>query len=167
MHLLDTDIISNFRKRKPHPNLLGWFSTVSPEDIAISVISIFEIEAGLSQLASFDPAKAAEIEAWLANFVLAGTFNILPVGVDVARLYGRMFVTAALKNFVLPDRSSKRPKSGADLILAATSIVHGATVVTANTEDFLRIHRKFPLPSIYHPFSGEWPLASDDELPTT
>jgi predicted nucleic acid-binding protein len=78
------------------------------------------------------------------------------VDTDVARLYARMFVTPSLKNFLLPDPKSKRPKSGVDLMLAATVIVHGATLVTVNRDDYLRVHAEFPLPSLYEPFAMEW-----------
>jgi predicted nucleic acid-binding protein len=156
LFLLDTDVVSNFRKRKPHPNLLDWFESVPPDEVAVSVMTAFEIQAGASLLRPTNPVKADEIEAWLDGFVLTGAFVLLPLDAEVARVYGRMFVTPSLKNFVMPDLRSKRPKSGVDLMLAATAIVHGTTVVTINKYDFLRIHEAFPLPSLYEPFSKEW-----------
>ncbi len=41
-------------------------------------------------------------------------------------------------------------------MLAATAIVQGATLVTVNGDDFLRIHAEFPLPSLYEPFAMKW-----------
>ena len=162
MYLLDTDVVSNFRKRKPHPRLLEWFESVPPDEVAVSVMTVFEIQAGASLLRSTNPAKADEIEDWLDGFVLTGSFVSLPLDTDVARLYARMFVSPSLKNFVLPDPKSKRPKSGADLMLAATAITRGATLVTVNGNDFLRIHAEFPLSAIYEPFAMNWLVGGSD-----
>lgn len=156
MYLLDTDVVSNFRKRKPHPNLLEWFQAVPPDEVAVSVMTAFEIQAGASLLRSTDPKKANDIEDWLEGFILTGNFRILPVDTETARLYARMFTAAPLKNFVLPDPRSRRPKSGVDLMIAATATVHDAALVTLNKHDFLSIHREFPIPSVYDPFAMEW-----------
>ncbi|MBK1836271.1 type II toxin-antitoxin system VapC family toxin [Azospirillum sp. YIM B02556] len=153
MYLLDTNIVSNFRKR-PHPNLVAWLDAISADEIAISAITVFEIQAGIDMVG--DRAKAKEIQVWLDGLVLSGQASIVAFDADVARVYAHLFTTAALKNFLLPDARNSRPKSGADLIIAATAIVHEAVVVTANTDDFLRIHEHFPLPGLYHPFAQEW-----------
>jgi toxin FitB len=162
VYLLDTNVVSNFRKRKPHPRLLEWFESVPQDQVAVSVMTAFEIQSGASLLRKTNPAKADEIEDWLDGFVLTGSFAILPIDADIARLYARMFVTPPLKNFVLADPKSKQPKSGADLMLAATAIVRGATLVTVNRDDFLRIHTVFPLPSLYEPFAMEWLVGGPD-----
>lgn len=164
MYLLDTDVVSNFRKRKPHPNLLDWFHSVSPDEVAVSVMTVFEIQSGASLLRTVDEAKANEIEGWLDGFILTGGFRILPFDTEVARLYAKMFVTPALKNFILPDSKNKRPKSGADLMIAATGISHGATIVTINKDDYLRIHAEFALPSLYDPFSMEMVVGASDPV---
>jgi hypothetical protein len=74
-----------------------------------------------------------------------------------------MFATPALRNFTLPSPASRRPKSGVDLMIAATAIVHGMTVVTADAGDFLRIHAAFPLPSLYEPFAKDWKLGGPEQ----
>lgn len=153
MYLLDTNIISNFRKR-PHPNLVAWLDGVSNDEIAVSAITIFEIQAGIAMVC--DRSKATEIQGWLDGLILSGQTSIVAFDAEVARIYAHMFTTPALKNFLLPDARNPKPKSGADLIIAATAIVHDAVVVTANTNDFLRIHDHFPLPGLYDPFAREW-----------
>ena len=158
MYLLDTDVVSNLRKRKPHPNLLAWLGAVPSVDIAASVMTVFEIQSGVGFVRATDPVKADEIEQWLDSFILTAGFQILFVDIDVARLYAKMFATPSLKNFVLPDMRSRRPKSGTDLMIAATAIVYGATVVTVNQGDFLRIHTEFGLPSLYEPFAMQWAI---------
>ncbi|WP_374370729.1 PIN domain-containing protein [Dongia sp.] len=157
MFLLDTDIVSNTRKAKPHPKLLGWLGTVPPDTLAISAMTVFELEAGISQLrAGGNAAKAEEISLWLDGLIASGSLPVLPIDHQVARLYGRMFATPGLKNFLWSAPESKQPKSGGDLILSATAIVHGAVIATNNARDFLAIHLHFPLPGIYLPFSDEW-----------
>jgi len=158
VYLLDTDVVSNFRRLKPHPNLLAWFGSVPISDVAISVMTVFEIQSGVALVRTRSPAKADEIERWLDSVVLTAGFQILGVNIDIARLYARMFSTPSLKNFVMPDARSGRPKSGTDLVIAATAIVHGATVVTVDKHDFLRVHGEFALPSLYEPFAMEWSI---------
>lgn len=158
--ILDTDIVSNFRRRHPNPNLTTWIESIPPEDLAISVMTIFEIQTGAFLVRRTNRAKADDIEQWLEGFVLTAGFGILAVDAAIARLYARMFVTPSLMNFLLPDQRSQRPKSGADLVIAATAIAHGATIVTGNTADFLRIHALFPLPSLYDPLRNRWSIAA-------
>lgn len=162
MYLLGTDIVSNFRKSRPHPNLLDWMGRIADEEVAVSVMTVFEIQSGAHLVRAAAPAKAAEIEAWLDGFVLAGGFAILPLGTEAARLYAAMFVTPSLKSFLLPHPRSKAPKSGVDLIIAAIAIVGDACVVTTNTADYLRIHREFPLPGLYDPLAGSWFVTPPD-----
>jgi len=156
VYLFDTDVISHFRKIKPHPSLIQWYEGLPPDEVAISVMTIFEIQTGVSALRTRNPEKAQSIEAWLDALVLSGGFKILPIDTRIARTYGRMFATPSLKGFLLPDPMSPRPKSGADLVIAATAIAHGAILVTGNASDFLRIHAEFPVPGLYEPFQGRW-----------
>jgi predicted nucleic acid-binding protein len=157
MFLLDTVVVSNLRKPKPHPNLLEWFKTIDPDLVAISAITVFEVKIGILRIAAAgDEQVARDIQGWLDELLEVGRVQILPIDTDVALKYAEMFETSALKNFLFPDPNSKTPKSGADLIIASTAIVHGASVITVNAKHFLDIHRLFPLPGLYQPFSGEW-----------
>jgi hypothetical protein len=70
-----------------------------------------------------------------------------------------MFATPALRDFILPDPRMAKPKSGADLMIAATATVHAAAVATNNVADCAAIHRHFPLSGVYKPFTDEWVLA--------
>jgi len=72
------------------------------------------------------------------------------------RVYARMFADPAMKTFVFPDARSKQPKSGVDLILAATAIQHGLVVATGNVQHFRRIHARYELPGLYNPLLDEW-----------
>jgi predicted nucleic acid-binding protein len=157
MFLLDTVVVSNLRKPKPHPNLLDWLNAIDPELVALSAITVFEVKIGILRIAAAGHDRAArDIQAWLDELLEVGRVQILPIDTDVALQYAELFEAPALKNFLLPNPNSKTPKSGADLIIASTAIVHEATVVTVNAKHFLEIHGLFPLPSLYQPFSGEW-----------
>jgi len=159
--LLDTDIVSNTRLAKPHPRLLRWLDARIPGELMISAITIFEIETGICLLeGEGQAAKASEVRSWLDGLVASGGPPILPIDHRVARLYGRMFATPALRNFIVADPRTSKLKSGADLMIAATAIVHGAAVATNNAADFVAIHRHFPLPGVYKPFTDEWVVGS-------
>jgi predicted nucleic acid-binding protein len=84
------------------------------------------------------------------------TLRIHPLDVAAAVLLGRMHETPALRNFVLPDRKQKRPKTAGDLAIAAIAIEQGAVVATGNQAHFSEIDACFPLPGIYNPFRDEW-----------
>ena len=160
MFLLDTDIVSNTRRTKPHPWLLRWLEARSADELMISAITIFEIEAGICLLEiERKLEKAREVRSWLDGLVASGGPPILPIDHRVARLYGRMFTTPALRNFVVADARAAKLKSGADLIIAATAIVHEAAIATNNAADFLAIDRHFPLPGVYKPFTDAWVVA--------
>ena len=61
MYLLDTNIISELRRPKPHGAVVAWFESVAESDLHISVVSLGEIQAGIELTRDQDTAKAAEI----------------------------------------------------------------------------------------------------------
>ncbi|MBL8710716.1 MAG: PIN domain-containing protein [Rhodospirillaceae bacterium] len=160
MFLLDTDIVSNTRKGQPHPRLLQWLQDSPPDSLAISAMTVMELEAGIGLVrAAGNARKADELSLWLDGLVSVGNPPVIPIDHRVARLYGRMFATPELKNFVLSPAGSRQPKSGGDLVLAASAIIHDAAIVTNNARDFLEIHALFRLPGLYLPFTDEWLIA--------
>ena len=64
MYLLDTNVISELRRPKPHGAVLAWFESVADSDLHISAVSLGEIQAGIELTRDQDAAKAAEIEQW-------------------------------------------------------------------------------------------------------
>jgi len=119
--LLDTNVVSEIRKRAPHPNVLGWFSSVPASDLFLSVLVVGEIRQGVDRLARRDPAQAAVFEHWLKQLVAVYEDRIVPVTTEVAEVWGRLN---------LPD-----PVPVVDGLLAATALVRGWTLVTRNTAD--------------------------------
>lgn len=121
MYLLDTNIVSELRRPRPHGAVLAWLEGVADSDLHLSAVTIGEIQAGIEMTREQDTAKAAEIEGWLEQ--VAQTYNILDMNADVFRVWARLM----------------HRKSGEiieDAMIAATASVHGLTVVTRNIRDF-------------------------------
>lgn len=153
MFLLDTNVVSELRKRKPAPQMMDWYTRQDARDLWTTVITIFEIQIGIERARRQHPGVAADAERWLEQELLP-LFGerILPLSVAASRLYGRMLTTPDLVNFVLQDPRSKKQRTGADLMVAAIALTEGATVVTRDTDDFRRISQHFPLPGLLDPF---------------
>ncbi|MGA7831644.1 MAG: type II toxin-antitoxin system VapC family toxin [Terracidiphilus sp.] len=126
MYLLDTNVISEFRKAsigKADRQVAAWANKVSMESMFLSSICILEMELGTLLMERRDGKQGAVLRAWLEDFVLpAFAERILVVDTPVA-LRG-----AAVQ---LPN-----PRAYRDALIAATALVHGMTVVTRNVKDF-------------------------------
>jgi toxin FitB len=121
MYLLDTNVVSELRRLRPHGAVLAWLERIGDEDLHLSAVTIGEIQAGIEITREQDKDKAAEIEAWLEQ--IAGTYNVLSMDARVFRFWARLM-----------HRKSDRLIE--DAMIAATAAVHGLTVVTRNTRDF-------------------------------
>ncbi len=163
-YLLDTDVVSNFRRPRPSQHLLDWARSLGAEELRISAMTVFEIQVGAEIVAQQDRDYATRLSVWLDTFVLSGRFGMVWLDVTVMRAYARMFADPAMKSFVFPDARSKRPKSGTDLVLAATAIQHGLVVATGNVAHFRRIHARYKLPGLYNPLLDEWAIEHDPSL---
>jgi toxin FitB len=121
MFLLDTNVISELRKAKPHGGVQSWVAGQAATTLFISAISIAEVQRGVELTRAQDANKAAEIEAWLESVILAG--QVLPLDASVCREWARL----------MHRRSDAYTE---DALIAATARVHGLTVVTRNVRDF-------------------------------
>lgn len=121
MYLLDTNVISELRKVKPHGAVLAWFDTVHPHEITIPAVVIGEIQDGAEITRKQDPTKAAAIEGWL-DFVMSN-FEILPMDGAMFREWARLM-------------SGKSDDLSGDAMIAATARVSNLIVVTRNVRDF-------------------------------
>ena len=122
MFLLDTVIISELRKRQADRGVLGWVSVQQESQLYLSVVTLGEIERGIEKRRKADPVFADELAAWLESLVHLYADRILPVTPSVARRWGRL--------------SAQIGHESADLLIAATALSHGLTVVTRNTAHF-------------------------------
>ncbi len=126
MYLLDTNVLSELRKRrsgKISAAVEAWAGSVDQADMFLSVITIMEIELGIALLERRDTRQAGVLRLWLHDKVMpAFAGRILPVDTTIALRCARLHV---------PDTKSER---GA--WIAATGLVHDLTIVTRNVVDF-------------------------------
>jgi predicted nucleic acid-binding protein len=133
VYLLDTNVISELRRRRPHGAVVAWLQTVPDADLHISAATIGELQAGIEMTREQDPARAAEIETWLE--VVAATYNVLPMDARIFRAWARLM----------------HRQSGSlieDAMIAATAVVHDLTVATRNSRDFQKLGVR-----IFNPFA--------------
>ncbi|MGH3764677.1 MAG: type II toxin-antitoxin system VapC family toxin [Pseudonocardiaceae bacterium] len=122
-YLLDTNVVSEWRKPIPDPGVAEWLARAAEDDLFISVITIGEIHRGIVKLhLRNDHRQAAVYESWLADTKELFTDRLVPVSLEAAEEWGRSV--------------ADRPVSMADGLIAATAKVRGWTVVTRNVKDF-------------------------------
>lgn len=121
MYLLDTNVVSELRKPKPHGAVLQWIQEAADADLHISAVTIGEIQAGIELTREQDAEKAAELEQWLE--LVADSYNILPMDAAAFRAWARLMHRASDTLYE-------------DAMIAATAKLHKLTVVTRNVADF-------------------------------
>ena len=121
MYLLDTNVVSELRRPRPHGAVLAWLASVEDTELFVSAVTLGEIQAGIELTREQDPAKAGELEGWLD--MVAGAYNVLPMDAVVFRAWARL----------MHRRSDTLYE---DAMIAATAKVHRLTVVTRNVADF-------------------------------
>ncbi|WP_244496938.1 MULTISPECIES: PIN domain-containing protein [unclassified Ensifer] len=151
--LLDTNILSNASKQKPHPVVAQWLRAQTR--LAIPFAAILEVETGIVEKSRTDPAKAQELWDWLDGIL--GTEFEYPVPTpQVARVLGKLMCCRPLTHLWYADPRADRKKPGQDLFIAATSIVYEMPIATLDVKDFEQINEYFPLPGVYNPAFGVW-----------
>lgn len=133
--LLDTNVVSELRRRRPDPAVSSWFDLTRSTELHVSVLVIGELRGGIERLARRDKEQAASHEKWLAELIDLFEDRIVPVTAEVAETWGRLNV---------PD-----PVPVVDGLLAATALVHDWTFVTRNVADVRRTGVR-----LLNPFEG-------------
>lgn len=122
MYILDTDVISAVRRPDRAPQVAAWLRGKAEQDLYLSVITLGEIERGIRQQENRDPAFATDLRMWLDRTVLLFSDRLLTFDAEDARIWGRL--------------SAEIGHNGADLMIAASALRHGAMIVTGNISDF-------------------------------
>ena len=122
MILLDTVILSELRKRQRDPGLAAWVAAQRSGDLFVSVVTIGEIQRGIDLQRSKDPPFAAALADWLDRLLIGYAERILGFDLGMARRWGRL--------------AADLGHDSADLMIAATALERGLTVVTRNVRHF-------------------------------
>lgn len=121
MYLLDTNVVSELRRPKPHKAVLNWIAGVPAERLYLSAVTVGEIQAGIEIAREQDPTKAAELEHWLDRLVAS---------------HGGLAMDAAAFREWARIMHGKSDTLMVDAMIAAMAIVHRLTVVSRNTKGF-------------------------------
>lgn len=122
--LLDTNVLSELRRKECNPRVRAWVAAQDKSSMVISVMSVAEIRRGVEMKRIKDPVQAEIIESWLLLVLRRYKGRILPVTEVIANRWGQL--------------SPRQQLPGFDGFIAATALEHGLTVATRNTADFIR-----------------------------
>ena len=124
MYLLDTNVVSELRRPRPHRAVLRWIADVPADQLYLSAVTIGEIQAGIEITRDQDIAKAEELAAWLDKVLTS--YSVLPMDATAFREWARLM-----------HKSSDTLIE--DAMIAATAKLHELTVVTRNVRDFSQL----------------------------
>lgn len=121
MYLLDTNVVSELRRPKPHGAVVAWLKSVDDSSLHLATVTLGEIQSGIELTREQDVEKAREIEAWLD--LVAASYNVLSMDGPAFRCWAK-FMHRKLDTLY------------EDAMIAAIAKVNGLTVVTRNVTDF-------------------------------
>lgn len=123
-YLLDTNIVSELRKPRPHGAVVAWIQRQDDQQLFLSAVTLGGLQAGVERARRHDPVRAEEIEGWVGQ--LATSYQVLPMDTNCFREWGRIMDRK-------PDHLLE------DAMIAATARVHHLIVVTRNEVDFKQL----------------------------
>ena len=122
MFLIDTDVLSALPRQERFPEIARWMSKQRAADLYLSVVSIGEIERGVVRQQRSNPDFARALALWLDSAITLYGEHILGMNLAIARRWGQL--------------SARIGNDSADLLVAATALEHGLSVVTRNVRHF-------------------------------
>ena len=122
MYLLDTNVVSALRRPDRHPGPTLWLKDQRASDVYLSVVTFGEIERGIALQVTRNPDFARDLALWLERTLMWFADRILPVDLATSRRWGRLSASVGNQDI--------------DLLIAATALEHGLTVVTRNVRHF-------------------------------
>ena len=134
MFLLDTNVVSEMRRLRPHGAVIEWLSDIPVEQLFVSAVTAGEIQTGIVRTRPRDAVKATELMSWLDEVV--ETYAVVPIDARTFRVWAEIMDKKSQSVFL-------------DAMIAATAIVNGLTVATRNVRDF----EQFDVP-IFNPFEN-------------
>ncbi len=120
-YLVDTNVISETRRKVPDANVLAWFRRTDPAAIYVSVLSLGEIAKGCAVIFRREPRTARALLAWLDGLKNHYADRLIAIDADIAEEWGRL--------------SAVRSLPVIDSLMTATASVHNMTLVTRNLRD--------------------------------
>lgn len=124
-YLLDTCVLSEFRKPQPDANVMAWLGAQLEESLFLSALTVGEIQKGISLLPTSKRQK--ELDKWLESVIYRYDSRILPLDTKTLRQWGRLTGELEKIGRVLPFLDS---------LIAATALAHRLVLVTRNEKDF-------------------------------
>jgi predicted nucleic acid-binding protein len=131
-YLLDTNVVSELRKPKPHGAVFGWLSGLQESQIYLSAVTIGELQTGVERTRRQDPQKASQIQSWIDLLELS--YQVLPMDALCFREWARLMHGK-------PDDLLE------DVMIAATARIHDLILATRNERDFASLGLQ-----IFNPF---------------
>ncbi len=134
MFLLDTNVVSELRRARPHGAVLAWIRSVDDADLNVSAVTLGELQAGVELTREQNEAKAHELQDWVD--LVAASYRVLPMEGATFRMWATLI-------------HRKSDTLNEDAMIAATARIHRLTVVTRNVVDF----STFGVP-VFNPFKA-------------
>jgi predicted nucleic acid-binding protein len=121
-YLIDTNVISELRRREPEPRVVEWFEQRPAAQLYLSVLTLGEIRRGVERLAEGERQQA--LRTWLEQELPAFfSGRLLPIDEAIAQRWGHLMAQMG------------RPLPAIDSLLAATAMEHNLVLVTRNLKD--------------------------------